>query len=363
MGQTLKRFQQTLDMLRNEAALANVSFPKMLWQTGYFCLKTRLGPHYYVVAGMARDDFPKADKWLHISTAEYHKALDILNPPAYRKLTQNKLCEKALYNVMHITTARMRGYYHPKKGITDYGQPLKEEEQLDGLLGSLKDQELCLKPVEGWGGNGVNIGKVGIKQGKAVLQLAGSDKVLDSRAIIDSYRSPGASSEFIIEDRLRQSNQFLGFNPDGLNTLRLWVLCGINNKTSVLGGYLRVGRAGSAIDNAPAGGLMCPIDIQTGRIGNCITKHSPHRDDFGTHPDHGAQLSGEVIEQWGDICDFACEALNRIPHTRFAGLDIGMTPDGPILVGADPEPNGNGAAHANIPTIRLKEAASALAKK
>lgn len=164
-------------------------------------------------------------------------------------------------------------------------------------------------------------------------------------------------SEFIIEDRLRQSNQFLGFNPDSLNTLRLWVLCDANNKTSVLGGYLRVGRAGSAIDNASAGGLMCPIDTETGEVGSGITKHSPHRDNFNTHPDHGAKLSGEILEQWTDICHFACEVLDRLPNTRFAGLDIGITSNGPVLVGTNPEPDQNEAAHANIPSVRVKETA------
>lgn len=362
MGQLLTHIQKTFDMLRHEAGLTNTGFLKMLWQTGCFSMKTRLGPRYYVVAGMARESFPKADQWLHISAKEYREALNVLNPPAYRKLTQNKLCEKALYNVMHIATARMRGYYHPQKGITDYGHPLQQEEQLDSLLGSLRDQAICLKPVEGWGGSGVKIGKVGIRDGKAVLELATSDDVLDSRAIIDSYRSPDAPPEFIIEDRLRQSNQFQSFNPDSFNTLRLWVLCDENNQTTILGGYLRVGRVGSVIDNASAGGLMCPVEIHTGTIGPGITKHSAHRDDFNVHPDHGAKLSGEVIEEWRDICEFACEVLTRLPHTRFAGLDIGMTPDGPVLVETNPEPDKDGAAHANIPSLRLKEAATALKK-
>lgn len=347
-------------MLRKEAALAKIGFLTILWRTAFFSFKTGLGPRYFVVAGMARKDFPRADQWLHISAAEYRQALNILNPPAYRKLTQNKLCEKALYNVMHIATARMRGYYHPRKGITDYGQPLQDEKQLESLLGLLKDQDICLKPVEGWGGENVKIGKVGVRQGKAVFELTGSDKVLDSRAIIDSYRSPDAASEFIIEDRLRQSNQFLDFNRDSLNTLRLWVLCDENDKTSVLGGYLRVGRAGSAIDNASAGGLIYPINTETGEVGNGITKHSPHREEFSIHPDHGAKLSGEIIEQWTDICRFACEVLDRLPNTRFAGLDIGMTPSGPVLVETNPEPDKDGAAHANIPSVRLKKTAVAL---
>lgn len=357
-----KHFHQTLNMLRNEATLAGISFPKLLFQTGHFFLRTGLGPRYYVTAGMARGDFPKADKWLHISPSRYRKALDILNPPTYRKLTQNRLYEKALYNVMHIATVRMRGYYHPQRGTTDYGLPLKEEKQLDDLLGSLKDQTICLKPVEGPGGHSVKIGKVAIRQGKAVLESSGSDNVLDATALITSYRTPGASAEFIIEDRLHQSSQFTGFNPDSLNTLRLWVLCDASDRTSVLGGYLRVGRAGSVVDSASASGLLCPIDIETGQIGDCITRLSPHRDNFTTHPDHGAKLSEEVIEQWSELCDFACEALSRHPHTRFASLDIGVTPDGPVLMKTNPEPDKDDAAHANIPTIKLWEAAMALAK-
>lgn len=360
MGQLRARIKKTLDMLRREAILSDTGFLRLLWKTGYFCVKTGLGPRYYVVAGMARETFPQTDQWLHISAREYHEALAVLNPPAYRKLTQNKLCEKALYSLMHIPTARMRGYYHPDKGITDYGQSLKNEEQLDGFLGTLKDHEVCLKPIEGWGGVGVKVGKVAIRNGQAVLQLAGSDTVLDAGAIIDAYRTSAEPAEFIIEDRLRQSGQFDRFNPASLNTFRLWVLRNADNRISVLGGYLRVGRAGSVIDNASAGGLMCPVDVETGTLSYGITKHSPHRDDFSAHPDHGAQLQGEVIDQWPEICRFACDVLSRLPHTRFAGLDIAVTPDGPVLVETNPEPDKDGAAHANIPSVRLKEAAAAL---
>lgn len=355
----LTRIQAALDLLRKEAVLANVAFLPLLWRASFLYFRTGLKPRYYVLAGMARDSFPQAHQSLHISATEYRQALGILNPADYRKLIQNKLLAKALYTVMHIPTPRMRGYYHPRKGITDYGQPLQREDHLEDLLGSLNEQDICLKPLEGQDGRGVIIGRVGIRQGQVVVEQP-SNGALDVRAILASYRTSTTLPEFIVEDRVRQSGQLADFNPDSLNTLRLWVLADNEGKASVLGGYLGVGRTGSVIDNLPDDGLICPVDVESGILSPAITRVGPHRDELEAHPDHGAPLSGEQIEQWQTIRDFACEVLAKLPYTRFAALDIAVTPGGPVLVGANGAPDMQDAAWANIPSLQLKEIARTL---
>lgn len=361
IGSILKHSLSTLDMLRKEAALANISMLDMLFQTVWFCLKTGLGPRYYVVAGMARSSFSNEDKWNHISARKYYSALDKLNPPAYQKLTQNKISEKSLCLSLGIPSAEFLGYYHSIKGCTTTGEPLTNTAEINSLLCLLIDNQVCIKPAEGWGGAGVVIGTVTEHEGKIFLRHLenGSETLSPLKEIFQQPREHIYSDALIIEKGIEQSSQFSSFNPDSVNTMRIWVLNYGNNRIDILGAYLRIGRAGSAVDNASAGGLMCPIALDSGTLGPAITKQSPHRAELCAHPDTGTSLAGETIEDWNAIRTFACEVLRKLPQTRFAGLDITMTAQGPLLVEANVLPDKDGAAHANIPSIELVRASEA----
>lgn len=358
----LKHAYSTLAMLRKEAALANISTAKMLFDTGQFCLKTGLGPRYYVVAGMARPGFSREDKWKHISAKKYYRAIDRLNPPSYQKLSQNKISEKALCLSLAIPSAEYLGYYHPRKGCTSSGGALTNSTQVEALLSPLVDQQICIKPAEGWGGTGVVIGTVTTENGQLSLRhLENNQECLSPlHEIFADPHDQKDQDALIIEKGIAQSSQFSSFNADSVNTLRVWTLDYGNKKIAVLGAYLRIGRTGSAVDNASAGGLMCPIDLDSGTIGPAITKQSPHRAEMSSHPDTGAALAGEVIAGWDEICFFACETLRKFPQTRFAGLDIAMSVHGPLLVEANVLPDKDGAAHANIPSIELYNASEAV---
>jgi hypothetical protein len=353
----IKRLNDTLTMLKKEAQLAGISFTNMLWQTSHFCLKTGLGPRYFVVAGMARSNFKEADKWAHISAREYYNAVDKLNPPLYRKLTQSKLSEKALYQLLHIPTAPMLGYFHPIVGVTDSGDALHTADSLRQLLQQHIGSTVMVKPLEGFGGTGVMA--IAIRNDGAALQLQsiGEQRQYSAEQLISAYQHEGLQPEFMLEAYIQQSRQFASFNPSSLNTLRLWVLETDLNKAEVIGGYLRIGRAGKVIDNASAGGIMCPVDLVTGELQPGLIKKTPHRDDICQHPDHGAPLAGVILEQWQLIKQFAEKVLLTLPHTRFAGLDITMTEHGPLLIESNVAPDKDGAAHGNIPSVKLKLAA------
>ncbi|MBV2127708.1 sugar-transfer associated ATP-grasp domain-containing protein [Arsukibacterium indicum] len=353
----INRLNNTLAMLKKEAQLAGLSLPAMLWQTARFCLKTRLGPRYFVVAGMARKSFNDADKWLHISAKEYYQALDILNPPLYRKLTQSKLSEKALYQLLHIPTAPMLGYFHPINGVTASGAPLTTAEALNQLLQQHSGSTVMIKPLEGFGGTGVLAIAIQHSGDKLQLQSVGEQQLYSSEQIIDLYQRTNQHPEFMLETYIQQSAQFASFNPSSLNTLRLWVLETAPDQAEVIGGYLRIGRAGKVIDNASAGGIMCPVNLNTGELQPGLVKKTPHRDNICQHPDHGAPLAGVVLEQWPQIKQFAEKVLLKLPHTRFAGLDVTMTEQGPLLIEANVAPDKDGAAHGNIPSVKLLHAA------
>ena len=346
-------------MLHKEATLAEVSFYRLLINVLWFCLRTGLGPRYYVVAGMARPWFPPKDKWRHVSARKYYHALEKLNPPAYRKLTQHKVAEKALYQLMQIPTAALIGYYHPHAGFTASGRDLRNVEQLAELLSANKGQRVCFKPVEGWGGTGVLCAEIADLHGEPRVRILPTQNAMPIPQLMSYYDGDSPFASFIVESVITQSQEFHAFNPDSLNTLRVWVLETTPGKSEVIGAYLRVGRAGSSIDNASAGGIMFPIDLQTGEIRPGLTKHTPHRDEITHHPDNHLAIAGHKLKTWPDIIRFSCQVLDRMPSMRFTGLDVSITEEGPILIEANVTPDKDGAAHANIASILIWQVANA----
>lgn len=360
----LAAISNTRRMLAQEA-LETGRPPAMLWlEVVEFCLRTGLGPRYFVLAGMARPEFPRRDRWQHISNGEFHRALDVLNPPAYRKLTQSKLAEKGLYELLGIPSPRLLAHYHPESGYArDFGA-LCSPAAFERWLQSQSGRRLCIKPLEGWGGRGVLAGDVAVDvDGAVVVRVLNSGERVDAQELVSRYEESGEMTNFLVEDYLQQSSEFSRFNGSSLNSVRLWVIqqgC----EARVLGAYLRVGRAGAMVDNSSAGGLMFPIDCRDGTLLPGLLKATPHRANLTRHLDSGEAIAGGRLPGWAQIESFACEALRRLPHTHFAGLDVTLSDRGEaMLIECNPVPDKDGAAHARIPSIELKRASRQMRKE
>ena len=171
-------------------------------------------------------------------------------------------------------------------------------------------------------------------------------------AYVDKIQKEGILLEKFVEQR----SDFSNFNASSVNTFRVWVLD--NGKDiSVIGAYLRIGRENSIVDNAAQGGIMCPVDISTGTLGGGITTSTPIREEFDVHPDNGEQLLNIKINGWNKVVDLSCETLRVLPYTRFVGVDIAMTDEGPIVIEANVCPDKNGAANGKIRSNLLQSAA------
>ena len=142
-------------------------------------------------------------------------------------------------------------------------------------------------------------------------------------------------------------------NPSSVNTIRMWVMeCDGRFKT--VGAFLRVGRAGSQVDNTSRGGLACPIDLDTGRVREALDL-SLARNSYTVHPDSAVPIVGVTIPFWDQCKVVAGTALAAFPEIRFAGLDIAVTATGPEVIELNVEPDRRGAAHLDLPHRDLFE--------
>jgi hypothetical protein len=308
-----------------------------------------IGPGYYVDGAWWRVEVSFADKWRHMNRREYRHFLARHNPAEYRKASQHKVVEKAVLQMMGLPTAGFVGFLHSMRGRTVDGSPLTTASDLRLLLSRHLEMRLCFKPVEGYGGHGVqmlDVKRDATGQLRLVHPVTG-----DVISVEDWLRCLQSDDGYLIEHALRQHPGLADINPSSLNTLRIWVY-DRGASIEVAGAMLRVGRAGSQVDNTSSGGLRCPIDIRTGRIRFALSSldgaHLLER-----HPDSGAPLTDREIPDWPSCQDLAARALAAFPHMRVAGLDVAVTPDGPHVIELNTFPDYVGCACMNLPLKRL----------
>lgn len=317
-----------------------------LWRQGvemaYLFARFRLGPGYYLMARFWRREIPFARKCQHWNGERYLRFVHRINDPRYFKVSQNKLVEKALLRGLGIPAVAAVGLFHQEKGQCMDGTPLTCLEDLRRLLPALASRRFFCKPAEGDSGEGVFSFRVAAD---GLLRDGLSGERLELPAL--ALRLAECPQGYLIEQAIEQHPLLAALNPTSVNTLRMWVVHDCRG-VGVVGAFLRVGRAGSLTDNTAGGGLACAVDVDTGLVREALDL-TLERKAYVDHPDSGARLLGLQIPCWDECCRLACNALRVLPGARFAGMDIAVTSNGPLVVEYNVEANQRGATHFDVP--------------
>lgn len=329
----------------SQAARGGLPVWRQLAEMSFLMLFHRIGPGYYLMARFWRRTIPFSVKRQHWNGKRYLRELQRINDPRYYKISQNKLVEKALLQTLGVPTVPLIGHFDAYAGQCAHGRPLRSEQDLLQLLVAAAGRRVFFKPAEGDSGRGVfSLNVAATDEGIRLSRPAG-DEECSIPELVEILKTHWRGT--VIEPAIEQHPVLARLNADSVNTLRVWVARD-GEEPRVLGAFLRVGRAGSEVDNTSRGGLACPINLETGRIREAIDL-SPMRRTHETHPDSGAALPGTGIPHWPQCVALAENALRVLPGAVFAGLDIAVSVEGPVVVEYNVEPDYRGAAHLDLP--------------
>jgi hypothetical protein len=341
--------KQSLQKSREGHLPASRQFVEM----AYLLLYRGLKPSYYHAAGLWRREIPWRDKRDHLGSKEFSKRLKAINPMEYRKISQNKIVEKALLTQFRLPTARFLGYVHPEVGKSCTGVYLRTSAELDRFLQTQPETRICFKEVEGWGGRNFQAVEV-LRLSKSSLSfrpLLEEVPIDCDRFCTERLKLPSGGG-WLIEAYLEQHPVLKAINPSSFNTIRIWIIWKAGQDPQFLGAFLRVGRTGSLVDNVSSGGFGVEVNLETGILSSAL-QMKPVRTSFSKHPDHHAQIEGVQIPFWQEAKVLAAIALQTFPEMRFSGLDIGITTEGPVVVELNPEPDWITQARFCIPMARF----------
>lgn len=235
-------------------------------------------------------------------------------------LAENKLLFEELLIKNNIPTPQI--FFHNTKNKFTYKKDVFEIKTKNEFLSFLekvfneeKIDSLFCKPIDG--GMGQNI----------FIIYKNS-----YRNIADSLVDLVLSKAFIFQELILQHESLKKINDTSLNTLRVVTYKNKNNKVEILSGFIRIGRKGAIIDNAHAGGIVLPLNKETGTLGDEGLQLIDNGGGiFYQHPDSGIVFNNFKIPHYSQVKEIVTKAssLFKLP---LLGWDVAITPTGPIIV-------------------------------
>ena len=261
-----------------------------------------------------------------------HKVLEYyLNPIRFRDFYN----DKCIYNQLFMSNS-----YTPKMIFCriDGGVLLDEKyrkAQADGKSISYNSSaeeiadyirgfdSVILKPsIDSKGGQGI---EKFIRQGNVFVNTVNTKKL--SGFLLKSY-----GNNFVVQESIQQHPFLAQFNPTSVNTLRVCTYRSVvDEEVIVFACALRMGTKGSFTDNTHSGGVITKVNLETGKIGNCV--YGKYRKRYSSWNDIDFEKFNGYVPNWSIVLDFAKDVASKVLHMRLLSLDISLRQNGdPILI-------------------------------
>lgn len=132
-----------------------------------------------------------------------------------------------------------------------------------------------------------------------------------------------------LEELIVQHEAVSAIYPYAINTVRT-VTVNHNGRIKVVVTYFRIGNGSRHVDNFNSGGMVVPVDENTGIVlDRAIDKQ---KNLYEVHPQTGAVIKGFQFPCWQQAMELARSAAAVVPQIGYVGWDIAFTPDGPCIV-------------------------------
>lgn len=135
----------------------------------------------------------------------------------------------------------------------------------------------------------------------------------------------------IAEELIHQVDNMAAFHPASVNTIRATTIR-LDNEVLIIHPFLKIGQHGNHVDNGGAGGILCTIDLHTGKITEASDEKSTP---YTIHPDTKKKIVGFTVPKWEKLISLVQELALRVPDNRYTGWDLALTESGWVMVEAN----------------------------
>lgn len=134
----------------------------------------------------------------------------------------------------------------------------------------------------------------------------------------------------LIEEVVRQCKEMNDLYPYSINTVRIITVNRYDGKVKVVAAYQRIGNSGRIVDNYNGGGMVVPINEQTGIIEYPAVDKL--KNIYYKHPITNTDIVGFKIPMYKEAVNLAKKAAKVVKEIRYVGWDIAITDKGPVII-------------------------------
>lgn len=198
-------------------------------------------------------------------------------------------------------------------------------DHLDGKMALLDflshDMDAFAKPSDGQLGNGA----FSLKVDDGVIYVNGN------ATPIDEVISALLSSDYLIQECVKQHPDMSSLCPSCINSIRLQTVMDKNGEVHPFGAGIRIGRVGSFVDNWAKGGIFVGIN-DDGTMKDVGFIKPKYGTSVKEHPDTHVKFSGFKVPFFKEAVELAVKLHGYMYRAHSVGWDIAITEDGPVFI-------------------------------
>jgi len=287
------------------------------------CIFKKEVPIYYISNLLYRKNVTNYKDYLSFKENKKLLQWSYSNGKEQIAIVENKLLFKEFLAKKNIPTPQI--FFHNSKNKFTYKDAVFEIETkndffsfLEKVFNKEKIEQIFCKPIDGWMGENI-----------FVIEKK------TYRKIADDLISLVFSKAFIFQELILQHEVLKQINYSSINTLRIVTYKNKKNEVEILSGLIRVGRKGTIVDNAHAGGIAIPFNKETGKLcAEGLQLIDNGGGIFYKHPDTGIVFDKLQIPHYIEVKKIVTKASSLFKFP-FLGWDVALTPDGPIIIEAN----------------------------
>lgn len=150
------------------------------------------------------------------------------------------------------------------------------------------------------------------------IEIIKTDEISDTAQQLFDGLIKKYNGSFIVEELIVQDSEMAKFHPSSVNTVRVPTIR-MDDDVIVFHPFMRIGQGGKSVDNGGAGGIICSVDVELGKLTAAADEHG---NQFEVHPNSNEQIIGFTIPKWEEAKAFVKELAQVVPSNRYTGWDI-----------------------------------------
>jgi hypothetical protein len=172
-------------------------------------------------------------------------------------------------------------------------------------------------------------------QGFAIVERSRTGFALNGKpTTMEGILAHIGRSYYVIAPRIEQAEYARQIFPHSVNTIRVMTMIDVDTgKVTIPYAIHRVGVYATApIDAFFAGGIVAPVDLETGELGAVVTQLvNGKRRILDTHPETDAVIRGVRVPHWQKVREELLALAEQLPFLPWVAWDVVITDDGFLI--------------------------------